>query len=90
MSTGRAVNTGLLRVRQRMPRKMAPAPRWTQAAAGSTVLWNFLRKSMPRMGPSASPVMQLNLHWCSDNGLSFRRRMRNLSGPVAIAARWRQ
>ena len=24
-----------------MPRKMAPSPRWTQAAAWSLVMWNF-------------------------------------------------
>ena len=62
MSAGRAANTRLLRERERMPRKMAPSPRWTQAAAWSLVMWNFLRKSMPRMGPSISPVMKSNLH----------------------------
>ena len=86
MSAGRAANTGLLRERERMPGKMAPPLRRTQAAAGSTVRLNFLRKSMPRMGPSTSPVMKSNLHWCSTDWLSFRRRMRDLSGPVAMAA----
>ena len=62
MSAGRAANTGLLRERERMPGKMAPPLRRTQAAAGSTVKWNFLWKSMPRMGPSTFPVMKSNLH----------------------------
>ena len=76
MSAGRAANTELLR--ERMPRKMAPSPHQMQAAAGSTVMWNFLRKALPRMEPSTSPVMKSNLHWCSTNRLSFRRRMRDL------------
>ena len=57
MSAGRAENTGLLRERERMPRKVVLSLRCTQAAARSSVMWNFLRKSMPRMGPSTSPIM---------------------------------
>ena len=30
--------------------------------AGSTVMWNFLKKSMPKMGPSTSAVMKVKLH----------------------------
>ena len=43
MSAGRAANTGLLRERERMPGKMEPLLHRTKAAAGSTVMWNFLR-----------------------------------------------
>ena len=52
MSTDRAANSGWLRKRESVPRKMAPSRHWTQAAPGFTVIWNFLRKSMPRMGLS--------------------------------------
>ena len=41
---------------------------------------------MSRMAPSTSPVMKSNLHWCSPDWLPFRQRMRDLSGPVALAA----
>ena len=36
MSAGKAANTGLLRERERMPGKVMPPLRQTQAAAGST------------------------------------------------------
>ena len=62
MSAGKAANTGLLRERERMPGKVMPPLRQTQAAAGSTVMWNFLKKSMPKMGPSTSAVMKVKLH----------------------------
>ena len=60
MSAGRAANTGLLR--ERMPGKVVPPLQRTQAAARSTVMWNFLKKSMPKMGPSTSAVMKVKLH----------------------------
>ena len=84
MSAGRAASTGLLR--ERMPGKVVPLLRCTQAATGWTVMWNFLRKSMPKMGPSTSPVMFVKLHWCMADWLSCRRRVRDLSGPVVMAA----
>ena len=84
LSAGRAASTGLLR--ERMPGKVVPPLRCMQAATGSTVMWNFLRKLMPKMGPSTSPVMKVKLHWCMADWLSCRRRVRDLSGPVVIAA----
>ena len=47
----------LLSERKRMPRKM--------------VMWNFLRKSMPRMGPSTSHVSNSKVPWCRANWLSI-------------------
>ena len=78
MSAGRAASTGLLRERERMHGKMALLPCRTRAATGSTVMWNFQRKSIPRMGPSTSPVMKVKLHCCIADWLSFRQRVRGL------------
>ena len=72
MSAGRAASTGLLRERERMPGKVVPPLQQTQAATGSTVMWNFLKKSMPKMGPSTSAVMKVKLHWCMADWLSWR------------------
>ena len=72
--------------KERMPRKVAPLPLWRQAAAGFAVMWNLLRKSMPRMGPSTSPMRKSKLHWCRADRLSFRQWVSDLLGPVAMAA----
>ena len=62
MSTGRAANTRLLR--ERMPRKMAPLLRWTQAAAWYLVMWivELPEEVNAQDGPLHITVMKSNLH----------------------------
>ena len=64
MSAGRAANTRLLRERERMPRKMAPLPRWTQAAAWSLVMWivELPEEVNAQDGLLHITVMKSNLH----------------------------
>ena len=83
MSAGSPENTGLLRERDRVSGKMTPSD---AAAARSTIMWNFLRKSMLRMRPSMSSMTKSKVHWCRANWLSLIWRVSVLSGPAGIVA----